>query len=352
MTNSKLSFRPSHHRHEAILMAWPGSQNLNYTRQEISSLKTELTAIATTISNYETVTLLVHSSDISEAETAFRNCCGTYGVNIETTDTADLESWMRVVAPVFVFADGSSHSGYYGIDFNFNGWGGRYPSAGNAHFAGQFLASRGIPRIETPLVLEGGALETDGEGTLLLTESSVINPNRNPNVSREAIEKELCWLLGMSKVIWVPGLKNYEVTDGHIDTWARFVAPGRVVLHYPGPNRRLLMPVYEKTREILSRATDSKGRQLEVVDLPGAGLDHPEPVDPDLCLNYVNYVLVYGAVIMARFGDREDDRARDILQALFPERKIVQVYIGEIAANGGGIHCVTQEIPGKRDKSI
>ena len=161
-------------------MAWPGPQNPIYTRQEISSLKTELTAIATAISNYEPVTLLVHSGDLSEAETALQSDCGTYGVQIETTDTADLEFWMRDVAPVFVFSDRSSHSGFYGIDFNFNGWGGRYPSTGNAHFARQFLASRGIPRIQTPLVLEGGALETDGEGTLLLTESSVINPNRNP----------------------------------------------------------------------------------------------------------------------------------------------------------------------------
>ena len=87
---------------------------------------------------------------------------------------------MRDIAPVIVFADGSSHSGFHGIYFIFNGWGGQYPSTGNAHFARQLLARRGISRIETPLVLEGGFLETDDEGTLLLTESSVINPNRNP----------------------------------------------------------------------------------------------------------------------------------------------------------------------------
>ena len=148
-------------------MAWPGPQNPNYSTQEISGLKTELTAIATAISNYEPVILLVHSGDVSEAETAIQSNCGTYGVQIETTNTADLDFWMRDIAPVFVFADGTSHSGFHGIDFNFNGWGGRYPSSDNAYFARQFLASRGIPRIETPLVLEGGSLETDGEGTLL-----------------------------------------------------------------------------------------------------------------------------------------------------------------------------------------
>lgn len=259
MTNSKLFFQPSH-QHEAILMAWPGPETPEYTTQEITSLKTELTAIAKAISNYEPVTLLVHSGDISDAN-AIQSDCSTCGVQIESTDTADLDFWMRDIAPVFVFADGSSHSGFHGIYFNFNGWGGRYPSTGNAHFARQLLARRGIPRIETPFVLKGGFLETDDEGALLLTESSVINPNRNPNLSREAIENELCWLLGASKVIWLPGLKDHEVTDGHIADWGQIVAPGKVVLHYPGPNKRSLTPVYNKNKEILSRATDARGRK-------------------------------------------------------------------------------------------
>ena len=142
------------------------------------------------------------------------------------------------------------------------------------------------------------------------------------------------------------------MTDGHIDDWGRFVAPGKVVLHYPGPNKRSLTPVYNKNKEILSQATDARGRKLEVVDLPGAGLELPEPVNPDLSLEYVNYLLVNGAVIMPQFGERQEDRARDIVQALFPGRKIVQVYLGTIAFIGGGIHCVTQEIPEKRDRHI
>lgn len=141
---------------------------------------------------------------------------------------------MRDAAPTFVFSETLSFPGHHGIDFNSNGLGGRYPSTSNAGFARQFLADSGIPRVETSIILEGGALETDGEGTSLATESSIIDPNRNPNVSRETTDQELCRLLGVSKIIWVLGLKGYEVTDAHIDIWARFVAPGKVVLNNPG----------------------------------------------------------------------------------------------------------------------
>lgn len=333
--------------HGAILMSWPGPENPNYGEDEISKLKRELTAIATTISDYEHVTLLVHSKELSEAETTFQSC-GTYGVKIQSTDMNDLEFWMRDVAPTFVFAEGPFHSGLHGIDFNFNGWGGRYLSVSNARLARQFLADSSVPRVETPIVLEGGALETDGEGTLLVTESSILNPNRNANVSRETIEQELCRLLGISKIIWVPGLKGYEVIDAHIDAWVRFVAPGRVVLNDPGPNRHVLTAVHNTTKQILSLATDANGRRFEIIDLPEAGRERLKPINPDLCLNYVNFLLVNGAIIIPRFGDYQaDGKARDIFQALFSERMVIQVYLSEIALNGGGIHCVTQDIPGK-----
>ena len=253
---------------------------------------------------------------------------------------------MRDAAPTFVFSETLSFPGLHGIDFNSNGLGGRYPSTSNAGFARQFLADSGIPRVETSIVLEGGALEIDGEGTLLATESSIINANRNPNVSRETTDQELYRLLGVSKIIWVPGLKGYEVTDAHIDIWARFVAPGKVVLNNPGQHRPKLTAVHNEIKEILSQATDAKGRKFEVIDLPDAGIDRPGPIDPDLCLNYVNYLLVNSAVIAPQFGDHQADaKARDILQSLFPERKVIQVYLEEIALNGGGVHCVTQDIP-------
>ncbi|KAE8168566.1 hypothetical protein BDV40DRAFT_283997 [Aspergillus tamarii] len=334
---------PSHHG--KIFMCWPGPDNSNYEKCQIARIKNELIAIAKAICHFQTVTLLVHSTEVPEAERTFPDS-GRYGVEIFPTNVSDLEFWMRDVAPTFVISKGTSRSILHGVDFHFNGWGGRYPSNHNTLLAKEFLANREIPCVETSIVLEGGALETDGEGTLLATESSILNPNRNPNVSRVTIENELCRLLGVSKVIWLPGLKGYEVTDGHIDIWARFVAPGKVVLNKPPSGNEVLRAVYATNKRILSQATDAKGRRFELFDIQEARLDGPIPPDADLCLSYVNYVPVNGALIAPRFGDEKaDNLAIQTLRRLFPNGEVVQVYLKEIVLNGGGIHCVTQQIP-------
>jgi agmatine deiminase len=352
-------------------MAWPGPENRHYKRDEKRRLQKELANLAKAISNYEHVILIVHSTQKSEAERMFKTCgfktSGKQGVEVKATEIADLEFWMRDVAPTFVLDEGNNVNG---IDFNFNGWGGRYPSDNNRRFAEHILrdqsilGDRSIPCVKScvtcggdeirDLVLEGGALETDGEGTLVVTKSSIINPNRNPDLPQQKIEEELCRLLGVTKIIWVPGvppgLEDYdEVTDAHIDGWVRFVAPGKVVLNYPGQDRHPMTDIYNKTKDVLSTATDAKDRPFEIIDLPEAGIGLKNP-DPDRCLSYVNYLLVNGAVIIPRFGYRQaDKRAKEIFQGLFPDRKIVPVFLEEIAWSGGGIHCVTQEIPWMKD---
>ncbi|PKX88633.1 agmatine deiminase family protein [Aspergillus novofumigatus IBT 16806] len=365
----------------AILMAWPGPENRNYKRGEKQRLEKELANLAKAISDHEHVILMVHSTDMSRAERMFKFCgfktCGKHGVEVLPIEMPDLEFWMRDVAPTFVLDENEN---VHGIDFNFNGWGGRYPSNNNRRFARHILkeksllGDRSIPCVKScvggcneirdeicDLVLEGGALETDGEGTLIVTESSIINPNRNRGVTREKIEEEFRRLLGVTRIIWVPGVpaevEDYdEVTDCHIDGWVRFVAPIRdpkdpnkdvnqVVLNYPGEDRPPMTDIYKTTKEKLSQATDAKGRAFKIIDLPEAGIGLKTP-DPDRCLSYVNYLLVNGAIIIPRFGFRQaDKRAKEIFQGLFPDRKVVQVFLEEIAWSGGGIHCVTQEIP-------
>ncbi|OGM41842.1 hypothetical protein ABOM_009636 [Aspergillus bombycis] len=308
--------------HGKIIMAWPGPDNPNYKKCQIARMRNELIAIAKAICQFQTVILLVHSTEVPDAKRAFQD------------------------SPTLVISQGTARSSLHGVDFNFNGWGGRYPSTNNTRLAKEFLTERHIPRVKTSIVLEGGALETDGEGTLLATESSIQNPNRNPSVSRVTIEQELHRLLGVSKIIWLPGLKGYEVTDGHIDIWARFVAPGKVVLNKPSSDNDVLRAVYDTNKRVLGQAADANGRNLELFEIQEARMDGPIPSDADLCLSYVNYVLVKGAVIASRFGDEKaDTMALRTLQKLFPNREVVQVYLEEIALNGGGIHCVTQQIP-------
>lgn len=255
---------------------------------------------------------------------------------------------MRDVAPTFVFSQ-DTNSSLHGVDFNFNGWGDRYPSASNSHLAGYFLHDARIPRVESSIVMEGGSLELDGQGTLLATESSILNPNRNPDMTRQDVEKELRRVLGVEKVIWVPGVKDEDVTDAHIDALARFTAPGKIVLSRPSLDDEVWSAVYLDTKRILSEAMDAHGRTFEITELPEADVNDIESPETDMVLGYVNYLLVNGGVIAPRFGSRKADaKAKEILQDLFPEREIVQVYLNEIAINGGGIHCMTQQIPASK----
>ena len=331
--------------HQETIMAWPGNNNSNYRYPgSLQRMKAELVDIANAISGFEPVTLIVSSDQVSDAERQLASC-GQYGVDIKPTTADDLEPWMRDIAPTFVLSRGS-HPALYGADFNFNGWGGRYPSSSNADLARDLLRDWYIPRLQSSIVLEGGALDVDGEGTMLATESSILNPNRNKDVTREAIERELHRILGVAKVIWVPGVKNKDVTDAHIDALARFTSPGKVVLSRPSPGDPVWTKVYNDTRNILARATDARGRALEVVELPDADVSDIEESEPDMVVSYINYLLVNGAVIAPRFGSpRSDTVAKEILQSVFPKREIVQVYLNEIAVNGGGIHCMTQQIP-------
>ncbi|KAB8237526.1 agmatine deiminase family protein [Aspergillus alliaceus] len=334
--------------HERTIMAWPGNNNPNYQEAEsLERMKVELSAIAKAVCDFEPVTMVVSCEQVSDARRRLEGC-GKYGVDIKAIGANDLEPWMRDVAPTFVFSQGSDSS-LHGADFNFNGWGERYLSASNAQLAGHILNDSYIPRVETSIVVEGGSLEIDGEGTLLATESSILNPNRNPDLTREAIEEELHRVLGIDKVIWVPGVKNEDVTDAHIDALVRFTAPGKIVLSRPSPDDEVWTAVYNDTKRILSKAIDAKGRAFEITELPEADANDIDSPETDMVLSYVNYFLLNGGVIAPRFGSHKSDtKAKEILQNLFPDREVVQVYLNEIAVNGGGIHCMTQQIPASK----
>jgi len=198
--------------------------------------------------------------------------------------------------------------------------------------------------VRTDLVLEGGALEVDGEGTAIITESCVLNDNRNPGWSRSDVEQELAHLLGIRKVIWLPGIAGRDITDGHTDFYARFAGPGVVVAGLDNDPESFDHDVTRRHLEILRGATDAAGRPLRVEVLEG-----PETVrvrDEDFAAGYVNFYVCNGAVIGPEFGDRRADAAaKATLERLFPGRTVVQINIDGIASGGGGIHCTTQQEP-------
>ena len=195
-------------------------------------------------------------------------------------------------------------------------------------------------------MLEGGGIEVDGIGTAIITESCVLNPNRNPGLSKGACEAALRALLGIRKVIWLPGIAGRDITDGHTDFYARFAQPGVVVAHVDPDPASYDYAVTRDHLEILRAATDANGKPLRIVELPGPQRTRSTYGGNDFAAGYVNFYVINGAVIMPEFGDASADAlAKRRIAAVFPGRTVLQLNIDAIAAGGGGIHCTTQQQP-------
>jgi agmatine deiminase len=320
--------------HERTWMAFGASARI-WGNALLPEVQRNLATIARTIAKYEPVSMLVRQSDHALA----KRLIGTANVELVVCPINDL--WMRDTGPVFVLTEAGAKAA---VDFNFNGWGEKQDYALDAEVAGFVTQRARVKTLTTELVLEGGGIEVDGEGTAIITESCVLNDNRNPGVSKAACAAELKKLLGLEKIIWLPGIKGKDITDGHTDFYARFARPGVIVAGYDADPQSFDHAVTKKHLEILKAATDADGRKLEVVVL-----EAPKTVrkkDEDFAAGYINFYVCNGAVIAPEFGDaRADANAKAKLKALFPGRVIEQFNIDGIAAGGGGIHCTTQQEP-------
>ncbi len=302
-----------------------------------ASVRDDVLGLARAIAEHEPVSLL---ADPSEAP-AVRRLAGS-GVTVVAHSVDDL--WARDSGPVFVHTE----NGLAAIDFNFNGWGGKQEHTRDAGVARRVAQEAGAVHVVAPLTAEGGALEVDGEGTLLATESSLVNGNRNPGKTRGQVEEELKALLGVRKVIWLEGVSGKDVTDCHVDCLARFAGPGTVVLSRPvsRARREAFEGAYQQARDVLSQAVDARGRRLNLVELPEADQEKIDGDGPGLCASYANFYVANTAVFLPRFGDHEaDEFAADAIGGLFPGRVVRQVAINAIATADGGIHCATQQQP-------
>lgn len=224
-----------------------------------------------------------------------------------------------------------------------------------------------IERITSPVRLEGGGIEVDGNGTLLATESSILCRYRNDDMPKATIEMHLRRLLGVSKIIWFPGRRDHDITDCHVDGEVKFLAPGLVVLSKPHKRaEKVEKEIYREIRDILTRETDAQGRKFKIVELEGPdlekvgwsdddyayeqayeeGFDEEDEEDEDVAGTYVNFYFVNGGLILPAFGDkRQDRRAVETLRKwIEPERKIRQVYSSALPRMGGVVHCVTQQV--------
>ncbi|WP_407554737.1 agmatine deiminase family protein [Streptomyces sp. Pv4-95] len=323
--------------HARTFMSWPALESV--WEEDLPYVREDIARVARAIAEYEYVVMMARPDQQAAAQKA----CGR---DVEVIPLTVDDLWARDTVPVFVERDGD----VVGIDLNFNGWGNKQQHTNDAQVGRTLLSKYGIPREKAPLVAEGGALETDGEGTLLITESSIVNSNRNRGKSRDQIEAELKRSLGIKKVIWLAGVRGEDITDAHVDSLVRFTEPGVVLLDraFPGTPADSWSRAADQAKAALGKATDARGRPFEVIDLPQPDLNKITGEGDDFVSTYANFYVANDSVFMPRFGDRKaDSRARSILQEHFPKRDIVPVRIDTIASGGGGIHCSTHDQPGK-----
>lgn len=320
--------------HECTWMAFGATEDI--WEDLIDDVRHNLATVARAISGFEPVKMLVRPNERSMAA----KLCGDQ-VTLIDADLDDL--WIRDTGPAFVVSD----QGELGaVDLNFNGWGEKQNYDDDATMA-EFIAEHTrAARLDTELIGEGGGIEVDGEGTAIVTASCFVNDNRNPDFEQSEIESELKRLLGLEAIIWLPGIRGQDITDGHTDFYARFAGPGVVVAGLEMDRESFDHDLTRRHLEILNRATDARGRKLEVVTLESPRRVRQELWTEDFAAGYINFYAVNGAIIAPQFGDKvADAKCRTVLARLFPKREIVQLNIDAIAAGGGGIHCATQQQP-------
>lgn len=317
--------------HERSWMMWPARAGF---WDDIAATKRDYVAVAHAIREFEPVAMAVRPEDVDEARSML-------GRDVQLAVTPIDDSWARDAGPCFVVNDLGMRAG---VNFRFNAWGGKYhPHDKDDAFAGYVLGQANAKTFDSCLIAEGGGVSVDGEGTILTTESCFPNINRNPDWSREEIERELKEMLGGDKVIWLPGNPEETETDGHVDGIATFVAPGVVLIEGAGDAESPWRDINLANIQALEGQTDAKGRRIKLVTIPEAL--EAEAAGDRFCRSYVNSYLVNGGVIMPRYGIRSDDLVRETFEALFPGRTVRQVPINNIAVGGGGIHCITQQEP-------
>ncbi|MEX0171253.1 agmatine deiminase family protein [Streptomyces sp. LMG1-1-1.1] len=319
--------------HEGCLMAWPVREDL--WDSVLEEVKEEYANVARAINAFETVTMVAPPGHGDEG----RAKCGD---GITVVEIPQDDSWFRDSAPIFVLdADGNRA----GVDFRFNAWGRKHsPYDSDDRISALILEHLGVERIASDMILEGGAITVDGEGTLITTEQCLLHPNRNPGMNRDEIETELKSQLGVEKVVWLPygGLLDTE-TDGHVDGVCAFAAPGKVVVSLPDDPAHADYARMRANRAVLEASTDAQGRPFEIVDVPQTVF--VDIAGGEVEVSYLNYYVANGGVVVPVAGLPRDDEALAVIAAAYPGRKVVGVRAPGIAYGGGGVHCITQQIP-------
>jgi agmatine deiminase len=340
--------------HAGCWMLWP--ERTSNWRLGAKPAQQAFAAVATAIATSEPVTVGVSRAQFVQARSVLPDA-------IRIVELSSDDAWMRDVGPTFVV---NRRGERRGVDWLFNAWGGLggglyFPWDQDDLVARKVLEVEGSDRYRAPLVMEGGAIHVDGEGTLITTEECLMNPNRNPQLDKGQIEILLHEYVGATSVIWLGKGVVEDETSGHVDNLCCFVRPGEVVLTWTDnkrdPQYQVSMDAYER----LSQSRDAQGRKLKIHKLvqprplrrtqaETVGIDTAEgtasrPAGERLAASYVNFYIGSSVIVMPLLDPKHDKLAANQLKRLFPERNLIGVQSREILLGGGNIHCITQQVP-------
>ena len=336
ITSQAVAVPPEWAPQKAIWTAWPA--DASEWNGDLEAPRRDVAALAHALSPANAVRVLANGA---EAEASARTVLGNAAEVVPAT-YGDI--WLRDTGPIFA----RGPQGPVALRFRTNGWGGKFTLAGDDTVGDDIARASGVPTLAFDFVLEGGAIDHDGDGTFITTRQTLLNVNRN-GWTEDAAEAALRRALGAEKIIWIDeGLKG-DHTDGHVDNVVRFVGPARVVCQSPNGSDDPNTAVLDAVTAHLDAATDAKGRTLDVVRIPSPGrvLNRNGDVAP---ASHLNFVIANGVVVMPTYGTPASEPARNALQAVFADREVIALpsagLLGCGNAGGGSFHCITREEPG------
>lgn len=324
--------------HERTYISWPIQDSMCYP-EHYEQVCEGYAELITAIAEFEPITVVVNADDEEKVRRLFAGNQNVSCLVIEHND-----AWLRDNGPTFVR---NKEGKLAGVNWRFNAWGGKYsPWDLDDAVASHIIQHEGVQQFDAPVVMEGGSIHTDGEGTLLTTEECLLNKNRNPELTREQIEAYVKQFVNVDKIVWLNLGVSGDETDGHVDNIACFAAPGKVIMQVCSDPEDENYAITQENLKRLEEAVDAKGRKLEVI-----AIEQPPKAfynDKRLTLSYLNFYFVNGGIILPVFGGEAEEADRNaiaVLSKAFPDHVIRTINGMAIIREGGNVHCTTQQLP-------